>query len=159
MLVALTAHLIADTADNRARLGVARILAKPISPRALAEVLDLAVTAPSDIVCDSLAGDVTDLGLHTTGLILGEFLRDLPLALAQIRTGAVEQQRKAAHRLKGAASNFQLTSFCAILAEVESQGTNTSRLARLDLAADQAVESLNAAAATLGIQTDAGSTK
>ena len=159
ILVALTAHLIADTADNRARLGVARILAKPISPRALAEVLEMSVTAPPDAVCDSLAGDVTDLGLHTTGLILGEFLRDLPLAMAQIQTGTAEQQRKAAHRLKGAASNFQLTSFCAVLAEVESEGTNAARLERLNSAADKAVESLTSAAATLGLQTDAGSTK
>lgn len=159
MLVALTAHLIADTADNRARLGVARILAKPISPRALAEVLDLAVTAPSDVVRDSLADDVADLGLQTTGLILREFLRDLPLAMAQIQSGTAEQQRKAAHRLKGAASNFQLTAFCAVLAEVESEGTNPARLERLNSAADKAVESLTSAAATLGIQTDAGSTK
>ena len=44
-LVALTAHLIEDSAQNRARLGVERILSKPISPRALAEVLSAAAPA------------------------------------------------------------------------------------------------------------------
>ncbi len=165
MLVALTAHLIDDTEQNRARLGVARILAKPISPRALTEVLS--PVSPTETprheaaVLDSLRSDISDLGPETTGLIVSEFLRALPEAIETIKSTRAAQQRKAAHRLKGAASNFQLEALCTLLAELEAQDSDAGEalLDRVCASAKTAAATLEAAAAEAGLQVEAGSTK
>ncbi|WP_240758208.1 ATP-binding protein [Palleronia sediminis] len=163
--VALTAALIEDTDDNRARLGVARILGKPISPRALREVLDLPgpdtgtdMAAGADPVLEMLRGDLADLGPEASAAILYEFLADLPRAVETIRTAPPEQRRKAAHRLKGAASNFGLDALCAELAAIErgEAGASPDRVAGL---AQQATQRLERAAAEIGIQPSPGSTK
>jgi two-component system sensor histidine kinase TorS len=174
MLVALTAHLISDTDENRTRLHVARILAKPISPRALAEVLaaSLPANVPTDAseLHDSLAEDIKDIGLETTALIVQEFLRDLPSAVQEILTPSGlapsgngfswNGQRKAAHRLKGAASNFRLDRFCAALAQVEAaEIADEALLKQVQSLADEAAKMLTATANQLGLQTDRGSTK
>ncbi|HEY9038916.1 MAG TPA: ATP-binding protein [Roseovarius sp.] len=165
LLVALTAHLIEDTPDNRARLGVARILSKPISPRALAQVLSAgpASPAPPDPggVLDGLREDMADLGAGTTAQILAAFLDDLPGALDAIRTGPQEAQRKAAHKLKGAASNFRLTGLCNLLASVEASegGASEDLLDQVTAAAWTAATQLKTAAGRLGLQTVSGSTK
>ncbi|WP_299849004.1 ATP-binding protein [uncultured Roseovarius sp.] len=164
-LVALTAHLIEDTPENRARLGVARVLTKPISPRALANILTL--PASTQVSCDqaavleSLREDVADLGAETTGLIVQEFLHDLSASTEAIRTGPASGQRKAAHKLKGAALNFQLDALCAVLAEVEAQDGAASRplLEQLSESVRAAAATLEAAVAEIGLQTEAGSTK
>lgn len=165
MLVALTAHLVADTEDNRTRLGVARVLSKPISPRALTEVLALPKSVgsrpDSAAVLDSLREDISNLGLETTGQILRAFLQDLPAALDIIQTAQPDQKRKAAHRLKGAASNFRLDALCAALANVEAgdDTANQALLERVTAEAAVARELLTTSAQDLGLQTVAGSTK
>ncbi|MCK0151592.1 ATP-binding protein [Marivita sp. S6314] len=165
MLVALTAHLIADTPENRAELGVARILSKPISPRALAEVLrgeeggDAPARDDADVV-ESLQGDLNDLGSETTAQIVREFLDDLPGAIATIDDARAEDRRKAAHKLKGAASNFRLHAFCAALAQLEqAEGPATADVQAVRETAREAEQALRDAAAKLGLQTVSGSTK
>ncbi|WP_323005210.1 ATP-binding protein [Pseudorhodobacter sp.] len=173
VLVALTAHLIADTSENRLRLGVARIMSKPISPRVLAEVLaevganvgDRCATAPVRLdhaeVFASLIQDISDLGAETTGLIVQEFLADLPAAVATILSAPAEGQRKAAHKLKGAASNFRLDQFCAALAQVEAakDGADADLLGVVQRQALAAAAALEGAAKEAGLQPLAGSTK
>jgi len=165
VLIALTAHLISDTETNRARLGVARILSKPVSPRELAEVLENPVQpdpAPdAKGVLESLHADISDFGLETTGMIVREFLKDFPGSLETMLTAPAGQQRKAAHRLKGAASNFRLEEFCEILAQVEKQeaGAGEVLLHHVRKTAEKAVATLETAAIDAGIQTAAGSTK
>ncbi len=160
LLVALTAHLIEDTDDNRAQLGVARILSKPISPRALAQVLSPGPSADDAGILDGLREDMTDLGAQTTAQILRAFLDDLPNALDAIRAGPAEAQRKTAHKLKGAASNFHLADLCALLAQIEASGSASDDLLKqLITEVRTATKQLNAAAAKLGLQTVDGSTK
>lgn len=164
LLVALTAHLIDDTPENRARHGVARILTKPVSPRALAEVLKGTppkVSPPEHaLVLDSLTEDLRDLGPQTTALILREFLDDLPNAVESLLTAPPEAQRKAAHKLKGAASNFRLEAFCAALARVEDagDGADDELLDLVQRRAREAAAVLTAAAEAVGLQAEAGST-
>ncbi len=164
LLVALTAHLIDDTHENRARHGVSRILSKPVSPRALAEVLKSvpSLALPHDLrqVLDSLTQDLRDLGRDTTAQIVREFLDDLPRAVNTILTAAPEAQRKAAHKLKGAASNFRLDALCSVLADVEDPGNGADEdmLRLVQSRADDAETMLKAAAAEAGIQTVEGST-
>ncbi|MDD9716470.1 response regulator [Dinoroseobacter sp. PD6] len=164
MLVALTAHLAQDTAESRARLGFARILTKPISPRALAEVLEQCVpdTAIRDdmSVIESLRADTEDLGPQVTAAIVREFLDDLPRAVDHLFSSAAEDRRKAAHKLKGAASNFRLDAFCAVLAAVEKADSDLDEelLREVEQRAMEAAESLEAALVATGLQSAAGST-
>ncbi len=163
LLVALTAHLIDDTEEHRARLGVARILPKPLSPRALAEVLARPAAAPApapggDALRASLRDDIADLGAETTELIVREFLDSLPAAVEALRTGPAAQQRKAAHKLRGAASNFRLDALCHALTRIEADGADPA-LARIDGLAQAAAAELAAAAAEAGLHVAPGSTK
>lgn len=125
-IVALTAFAIDDTPDNRVRLGVSRVLSKPISPRRLAEVLGTPLqdgaSARSQQIEDRLREDIADLGEQTTADIVAAFLEDLPKALAAIRETEGETRRKAAHRIKGAAANFGLDLLCGVLADIERHG-------------------------------------
>ncbi|MBB3987783.1 two-component system sensor histidine kinase TorS [Sagittula marina] len=163
--VALTAHLIEDNDENRAALNVARILTKPISPRALAELL--ALCAPAEVpqgaegVLDSLRGDIADLGAETTALIVRDFLDSLQDELDTLRSASGDARRKAAHRIRGAASNFRLDALAGALAEVEASAENGGdpSLARALKAAEDAAKTLKAAAKTAGLQIDEGSTK
>ncbi len=164
-LVALTAHLIEDTPETRAHLGVARILSKPISPRALTDVLE-ALPGPdlspeAAAVLDSLSSDISDLGPETTAKIVQEFLSDLPQSVAAISAAPHDMRRKAAHRLKGAASNFGLDQLCAVLASVETarEGAEQDLLLQMQEHAIQAASVLVLAATQAGLQVSAGSTK
>ncbi|NNV17136.1 response regulator [Roseobacter sp. HKCCD9010] len=174
-LVALTAHLIEDTEMERTRLGVSRILAKPISPRALADCLsdDLTThadqpreTVSSDPVLETLLSDRVDLGEETTARIVAEFLTDLPNAIDRIRDAGADDggssddlaaaRRAAAHRLKGAASNFRLDALCDLMLRIEA-GDEVSD-AQLTTAAEAAARQLSEAATQSGLHVVAGST-
>lgn len=164
-LAALTAHFMEDTEVEQKRLGVRRILTKPVSPRVLADLLDGLsdgrIGGEEAAVLESLRGDVDDLGPGPTAKVIEQFLNDLPRALNEIRTAPLEQRRKAAHRLKGAASNFQLAALCDIMARVEAEtGDLVPGLeAEVQEIAGQAAEILEAAAVSAGLHTVAGSTK
>ncbi|PYG25450.1 ATP-binding protein [Pelagimonas varians] len=160
-LVALTAYLLDDTAENRAKLGVSRVLQKPMSPRALAEVLDgisRAEPIGRSTVLESLREDISDLGVETTGLIVREFLSDLPVAVEAVLTTSGKDQKKAAHKLKGAAANFRLEAFCEALMRVE-EAADDEALKAVKRLASEAASTLEAAMKETGLQTDAGSTK
>lgn len=160
-LVALTAYLLEDTVENRAKLGVSRVLQKPISPRALVDVLDGIARADATDhakVLKSLRGDVSDLGPETTGLIVREFLSDLPGAVDAVLATSGQARQKAAHKLKGAAANFHLEALCAALLRVE-KNTDHAPLDTLKTLATEAARTLEAAMKEAGLQTDAGSTK
>lgn len=165
MLVALTAHLIEDSPENRARLGVSRILSKPISPRALSEVLRDSAPAPASPVdsevLEVLREDVDDLGAKVTAQIVDEFLDDLPRAVETILSAPAEVRRKASHKLKGAASNFRLDQLCAALARIEVAPTEVDAelLAEVKKLADEAVAILEAAAGQAGLASELRSTK
>ena len=164
-VAALTAHSLDDTPNERARLGVARILVKPVSPRALAALLEGlagAVTDPdAEAVRQGIAEDVADLGPETTAQVVAEFLTDLPAAMQTIGTAAPSARARHAHRLKGAASNFRLSRLCALLAriEVEPGALPPGLLPETKAAAEAADRALRDAAARAGLQTVAGSTK
>ncbi|WP_415233446.1 Hpt domain-containing protein, partial [Pseudorhodobacter sp.] len=130
-----------------------------------ANVGDRCATAPVRLdhaeVFASLIQDISDLGAETTGLIVQEFLADLPAAVATILSAPAEGQRKAAHKLKGAASNFRLDQFCAALAQVEAakDGADADLLGVVQRQALAAAAALEGAAKEAGLQPLAGSTK
>ncbi|WP_232295801.1 ATP-binding protein [Pseudorhodobacter aquimaris] len=161
MLIALTAYLVEDTVESRARLGVSYVLQKPISPRALASVLDgVSSGDPREqmSVLESLRDDISDLGAETTGMIVREFLAALPADVDMVLTASGKAQQKAAHKLKGAAANFRLEALCAALLRVEA-GADAESLDAVKRLAAEAARLLQAAMKEAGLQTVAGSTK
>ncbi|MBT2132518.1 ATP-binding protein [Aliiroseovarius lamellibrachiae] len=155
LMVALTAHNISDTPEERARLGVARVMTKPVSPRMLREVLGGEAFVEADRETDSstltaLREDMEDLGAEETAEIIGEYLRQLdstvPDLLTALRENDGEAARKLSHRLKGASANYRLTKFCAQLAEIEASSADGDVLETYE---DALVISADAARQTL----------
>lgn len=148
-IAALTAHLLEDDDATRAALGVRAVLAKPVSPRALAALLD-SLTAP-DATRTALASDVAEIGADTVQAMVAAFLDDLPGALRAITAGEGATRAKAAHRLKGAASNFALAAFCDHLKAIEADPARLDPAA-LQAEAEAARAALATAASALGLQ-------
>jgi two-component system sensor histidine kinase TorS len=167
-MAALTAHLIDDTPDERERIGVDAILGKPVSPRALVGLLEgvagqaLAARAPEPeerpdaSVLAVLRGDIDTMGAETVQQILAAFLSDLPEGLAALAAASGAERARAAHRLKGAASNFALHRFCARLAEIEK--TPDQPCDDLGALAQAARSDLEGAARALGLHSFSGGT-
>ncbi|PIE08696.1 MAG: hybrid sensor histidine kinase/response regulator [Rhodobacterales bacterium] len=162
-IAALTAHRVDDTPETRARFAVDCILHKPLSPRALAAFLgaeSVAEDAPPEETAATLAADIEDIGAQEAAEIVAAFLASVPPALATIQAAEASSDwpaiARAAHRLKGAASNFALTGFCAHLARIETaaraEADVGAALDGLDTSADTATRSLRAAAAALGLR-------
>lgn len=167
-LVALTAHHLQDTVEERSRLGgVERVLTKPISPpRLLHEVLEGGRANSADTPPEtraSLSGDIEDLGAEETAAILAEFFAQMDHSLPQLATvaeaGDHDDARKLAHRLKGgAAANFHLTELCEALAggvEARARDGGADLSGTGDLVAKvakPALAQLRKTAAELGLQ-------
>lgn len=165
-LVALTAHLIDDTAQERQRLNMDAILAKPVSPRALMEQLIQVSGQEAHAIPDAadkggveaaLRADVESLGAATATKIVSAFLEDLPKGLARIHESAGQDRARAAHRLKGAVSNFGLEALCDRLVAIEQ--TPEGPLADLDPLVDAARRTVEAVASALGLQLSSAGTK
>jgi two-component system sensor histidine kinase TorS len=171
-LAALTAFSVADTAQDRAKLGVDRILSKPISPRALVDLLSGGTAAAppdaspavngaaSDVTLRILQDDIADLGAETAQNIVQTLIDEIPGAVQQIITAAPTDHRKLAHRLKGAVMNFQLTELRDELIRFETPDGPVSdgMFQALQEAATRAIATLHDAARKAGLQTDPGST-
>lgn len=167
VLAALTAHLIDDTPEERARIGVDAILGKPVAPRALMALLasvaaakapEGPVVAPlpqeralvDEAVCAVLRGDIETMGRETVAQIVEAFLVDAPDGAAAIQAAQGVARGRAAHRLKGAASNFALHALCARLVQIEqTPDQSVDDLTELVAAAREAVI---CAARDLGLQ-------
>ena len=158
----LTADLVRDDAETRARFGVDCIMTKPISPRALAAFLrggkavaaadarqSPAVSAVEDILHEDIAG----LGPAQTAEIVSALLADLGAAPAQLKAAPnPEVRRKLAHRLKGAAANFRLEVFCALMHRLQSD--DLSALDQVDRVTSEAIRDLAGAARRAGLAVD-----
>ncbi len=163
-IAVLTAHAIEDSAQRRAALGADRILHKPLSPRMLAALLDIAPGGPagpaSADTAAALASDIEDIGAEETAGIVAAFLDEIDPALAAMQAALASADwhvlARQAHRLKGAASNFALAPFCAHLARLEAAARAEAGVAEaaagLEHAAASAVRTVRAAARDTGLQ-------
>lgn len=169
-IVALTAHNITDTPQERDRLGMDGILTKPVSPRALTGYLgEMPPTRPKadTEILTNLRSDLEDLGREVTEEILMEYTEQaaatMPALLQAVDNGDAETVRKLSHRLKGAASNFRLTGFCEALARLEEQardGGDFKGAARhIQSAYEESSQALAETAAALGLQLSGGANK
>lgn len=158
----LTADLVQDDADTRARFGVDHVLTKPVSPRALAELVeaDSVVEAPSGAGTPEavLRADIADMGAGMVATIVAAFLADLSAAVpVLLGTGDAAIRRRLAHRLKGAASNFALGDLCRLLQQIE--GGDGTALEGLAATVARAEVMLVAAAERTGLQLSPAGTK
>lgn len=163
-IVALTAHGIDDTPDQRSALHVDAVLHKPLSPRALAALLGTgsgaqAVAVPGAVL-DALRSDIDDIGATETAGIVEAFIAELGPALATLQAARAASDSEAlariSHRLKGAASNFAMTAFCDRLGHLEravrsGEGIDAA-WEGIDEAASEALAELRAAARGLGLE-------
>lgn len=155
----LTADLVRDDAATRRRFGVDRVLTKPVSPRDLAEFLmDGEVPAATDAerqpamsqIEAILREDIAGLGAGQTAAIVAALLADIDTAVSQLKAAPdPETRQKLAHRLKGAAANFRLEAFCALMQGVQSG--DPSALDQLDRVALDASFDLAEAARRAGL--------
>lgn len=152
----LTADLVRDDTLTRDRFGVDRILTKPISPRMLAGFLTDAAPPPAsepsaaNVVEAALRDDIAELGADQVTQIVAALLADLMVAVPQLKSAPTpEVQRKLAHRLKGAAANFRLEGFCALMHRLQTG--DVAALEQLDQVATAAIGDLAAAALRAGL--------
>lgn len=158
----LTADLVRDDAATRAKFGVDRVLTKPISPRALASFLAEA-EAPAPVAGQGGSGpeaalreDITSLGAAQTAEIVAAMLAELAAAAAQLRAEPdAEARARLAHRLKGAAANFHLLDFCALMQRLQSR--DVGAMPALEATAEAAIRDLTAAARRVGLALQPGS--
>lgn len=162
----LTADLVVDDLASRTRYGVDHLFTKPIAPRCLEMLLEdrpesAPATPPTPVphlvpppdraeAEAALAADLDDLGPDVAAAIVAAFLVDLRADLPRLHAAKPEARRKLAHRMKGAASNFALTQFCALMQRL--QDGDDSVLPQVDDAAAAAEASLRLVAARLGLQ-------
>lgn len=151
----LTADLVRDDAGTRSRFGVDRILNKPISPRALADFLFGSAQPASALpplaqgIAAVLRDDMEVMGADQTAEIVLALLADLETAVPDLRAATDPVlRRKLAHRLKGAASNFGLSTFCALMQRVQED--DLSALSDLEAVAAEAMLALLAGAEEAG---------
>ncbi len=162
-LAIFTADLVRDDVETRARFGVDHVLTKPLSPRALALLLEgVGPLAPApdsdDPLEDALREDVANLGAELVGSIVAAFLSDLDVAQRDLwATADSEARRRIAHRLKGAASNFALHDLCGLLQRIEKG--DDAALADLASEAAAAKSRISSVSARLGLQADGAAAK
>jgi two-component system sensor histidine kinase TorS len=113
-VIGISAHVQERERAETLAAGMSCLLAKPLTPEALAEALDRMCRSG-----DPLARLVADLGPDRARDLGLMFLRQLDADLAQIRGDDRGEVREAAHRLRGAAGNFDLDGLPDSLAAVE----------------------------------------
>ena len=161
-LAVATADLVRDDVETRLRFGVDHVLTKPLNARTLAVVLSASLAPPQSADDASpeavLRDDIANLGADLVTGIVTAFLADLTAAVSQILAAdSADQRRRAAHRLKGAASNFALHELCDLLQRIQSE--DVPALGGLEQAAENAASSLRRAARKAGLQLAAGIAK
>ncbi|MBT9245941.1 response regulator (plasmid) [Gemmobacter fulvus] len=121
-IIGISAHV--QEADRRENLGagMSAMLAKPLSPEALAAALHDHL--PQRM---ALRGLVADLGPTQAPLLARMFLDSLPDSQDRITTalrdGDLTALARAAHQVRGAAGNFDLPELAAHLARIERQAS------------------------------------
>jgi two-component system, OmpR family, sensor histidine kinase TorS len=164
----LTADLLQDDAETRQRFGVDQILTKPISHRALAGFMAGSdkkakhpnLRQPGSSTEAVLRDDIAELGVAQTSEIVTALLADMAAAVPRLNTASdPDARRKMAHRLKGAAANFRLDTFCALMQRLQED--DLSALTDLDRVAAAAQCDLLKAASDAGlpVQVQPGTTK
>ncbi|MCV2866625.1 ATP-binding protein [Albidovulum sediminicola] len=183
-VIGISAHVQRDQIDAHLAAGMTCFVAKPVSPERLAAAIASVAEGqgpsvflsprdgdwqPSDEGAGPLASAVSDLGGARALAVAELFLDTLEVDLERLRVavGARDLDRVVAlaHRMKGAAGNFELPDLVACLQQIETQArdgegaTLGDELERLEPLAAGAAAALAAASAGLGPQGATGAVR
>lgn len=171
-IIAASAHLAATVKREMEGFAFAAVLHKPLSPRGLADVfrtLNLvaldppsakpegnAVLSQAQAVREAIARDLAALGADKVAEILTLFLeqcRDDAAALTvALRENDEAAIRKRAHRLKGAAANFELRRLQEVTTKIDAGELRAAAaIAQLQAALAAAGDDVESAAGDLGL--------
>lgn len=176
VIAALTAQPLSDTVSERARLGVRRILTKPISPRVLIDLLESLSSDPEtplepemtripskakhdfEDVLASIQDDIRDLGMETTSTVLTDLREEILPAIDEIIAAEPQTRQRLAHKLKGAVSNYQFNELRADIAAIEAEigSLSPAQVSKIKTSALSAYDLLEKAAAQAGLQLPPG---
>jgi two-component system sensor histidine kinase TorS len=140
-VIAMSAHVFTEEVEEYLAAGMNGFLGKPFSLEDLEQAIATAICVDEAIVAPGvkpvqadgarlidasvIGGDIARLGFDNVEQLADLFFRSAnPLVgqlLEAMRAADFETQRKLAHKLTGAAGNFGLERFCALLAGLESQ--------------------------------------
>jgi len=158
-VIGISAHVQETEVAAALAAGMVAVLAKPLSPEALADVLAkiVAVTQPDHVLTAALA----DMGQARTVRLAMMFLDRLEIEMSGIieavGSGDMKALARAAHQLKGAAGNFDLPAMAACLqrldqaAEADDHVAVPQAMAAVLQVAEAARQQMTAALKRLGV--------
>lgn len=167
-VIAISAHLAATAKREMEGFTFNALLPKPLSPQALVQALQqvrgeregavasLPPEASAPSVRAAIARDLEALGREQMVTILAAFRQQMAEDSEKLRRALAAADdtaiRKLAHRLRGAAGNFELSDFCDLTRQIESGTMRGDEAAEtLRMAEGDAMQAVNEAAAELGL--------
>ena len=145
-IIGISAHVRDDEVKAHLDAGMDCFVAKPISPVRLAQALDdihhgrkrsvflssrqmQLGTGNTSKISEALQANILDIGSAATERIVTLYLTQINTdhdeLARQMRAGDKNKVRKVAHRMKGAAGNFNLYGLMGVLSEIETKADNT----------------------------------
>ncbi len=167
-VIAISAHLPATAKREMEGFTFTALLPKPLSPQALVQALqqlpgagkELPAKLPPEAAASSVRGaiarDLEALGREPMAAILAAFRQQMAEDSDKLRAALAAPDeaaiRKLAHRLRGAAGNFELTAFCDLTCQIESGSIRGDEAVQALASAEAgAMAAVNHAAAELGL--------
>ncbi len=167
-VIAMSAHVFSEEVDYYLCAGMNGFLGKPFSLEDLEHAITQALGGDGVVIANTgqpkdqgsvkpfdvsvIDDDISRLGLDNVEQLAGLFFRSAEQLKTEIgeamEGGNFEILEKLAHKLNGAAGNFGLERFCALLARIEKQAGNSSKATAVLV--EQFMREYDDAIATLG---------
>ena len=148
LVIAMSAHVFSEEVDYYLYAGMNGFLGKPFSLEDLEHAIAQAISGCEVIITNTsqqsdhskinpfdtsvVAGDISKLGLDNVKQLAELFFQSADQLKAELTEAMsqnlFEQIAKLAHKMNGAAGNFGLHRLCAILARIETQASNGTKL-------------------------------
>lgn len=167
-VIAMSAHVFTEEVDQYISAGMNGFLGKPFSLEDLEHAIAKAMSGLEVVITNSsqpselskliqfdtavIDNDIARLGLQSVEQLTALFFQSADQLKSELietmKQNEFETLAKLAHRMNGAAGNFGLLRLCALLAEIEKQAQNGTKitstlLEQFQIEYDQAIAALN----------------
>lgn len=167
-VIAMSAHVFTEEVDQYISAGMNGFLGKPFSLEDLEHAIAKAMAGLEVVITNSskprelstliqfdtaaINNDIARLGLQSVEQLTALFFQSAEQLKSELietmKQNEFETLAKLAHRMNGAAGNFGLLRLCALLAEIEKQAQNGTKitstlLEQFQIEYDQAIAALN----------------